>query len=58
MVYNPKVIQASMGSIFRIQCLEMDSGEVHSQWPRPPALCGDMHGPGSVTRFIGLIRVF
>ncbi len=41
---NPKVIQASMGSIFRIRCLEMSLEQVRKHCPDHPLFAADMHG--------------
>ncbi|MCF8237869.1 MAG: RNA methyltransferase [Saprospiraceae bacterium] len=43
-VQNPKVIQASMGSIFRINCLELTLEDVQTRWPNHPLFAADMLG--------------
>lgn len=41
---NPKVVQASMGSVFRVRCAEMSLGELIEAFPERVVLVSDMDG--------------
>lgn len=43
-VFNSKVIQASMGSIFRVQCIVTDVLSLLSQYPTIPKYAAVLHG--------------
>ena len=41
---NPKVVQASMGSVFRVRCLELTLGQLTDALPDRKVLASDMEG--------------
>ncbi len=43
-IYNPKVIQSSMGSIFRVSVFETDLSELMRENKAIPVFAADMHG--------------
>jgi TrmH family RNA methyltransferase len=43
-VYNPKVVQASMGAFLRVAVLEMDFRQLKAQYPALPVLATTMDG--------------
>jgi TrmH family RNA methyltransferase len=42
--YNPKVIQSTMGSIFRVNMIYRDLSTFLDQWPGIPVLAGSLEG--------------
>lgn len=43
-VYSPKVVQASMGALLRVQVLEMELSELHERFPALPILGAVLDG--------------
>ncbi|MEZ5058581.1 MAG: RNA methyltransferase [Saprospiraceae bacterium] len=43
-VWNPKVIQSSMGAVFRVKVIEENLKELTEKWPEIPVLVSDMDG--------------
>jgi TrmH family RNA methyltransferase len=43
-IYNPKVVQASMGSLWRVNRIEATVEAVHQRFPNVPMLGAMLHG--------------
>jgi TrmH family RNA methyltransferase len=43
-VWNPKVIQSSMGAVFRVRVIEETLQNLNENWPEIPVLVSDMEG--------------